>query len=161
MLTIHSTSLEHTAALGRALAAALIHSPVRALLLRGDLGSGKTTLTRALVEALPGGTEAEICSPSFTICNQYPTQPHVLHCDLYRCPQSPPDDVLDALDDTDGMDVLTIIEWANFLPSSALPQEYLDITLQTCKNNHSLTLQAHGAAAEMLLRGLQQESQKS
>ena len=40
---------------------------LRALYLRGTLGSGKTTLTRGLVAALPGGESAEVASPSFTL----------------------------------------------------------------------------------------------
>ncbi len=57
---------------------------IRALYLRGTLGSGKTTLTRGLVAALPGGEDAEVASPSFTLCNIYPTRPALLHADLYR-----------------------------------------------------------------------------
>ena len=92
-------SLDDTARLGTLLAGMMQNAPqVRALLLQGDLGSGKTTLTRSLVAALPGGDQAEISSPSFTICNNYPTCPPVLHCDLYRCPASLPDEVWDALD---------------------------------------------------------------
>ena len=92
-------SLDDTTRLGTLLAGMMQNAPqVRALLLQGDLGSGKTTLTRSLVAALPGGDQAEISSPSFTICNNYPTCPPVLHCDLYRCPASLPDEVWDALD---------------------------------------------------------------
>ena len=69
-------SLDDTARLGTLLAGMMQNAPqVRALLLQGDLGSGKTTLTRSLVAALPGGDQAEISSPSFTICNNYPTCP--------------------------------------------------------------------------------------
>ena len=73
-------------------------SGIAALLLRGPLGSGKTTLTRALVEALPGGDQAEVASPSFTLCNYYPTTPPVMHCDLYRSPGSLPDEIAEGLD---------------------------------------------------------------
>ena len=153
MLTFTLHSLEETAALGRRMAALLREAPLRVLLLRGDLGSGKTTLTRARVEALPDGHLAEISSPSFTICNMYPTRPPVVHCDLYRSAGSLPDDVLDALDEEDG---IVIIEWAEYLPECDRPQEYLDISLQSCKNVHQITLHAQGAAADLFLRGLQQ-----
>ena len=75
---------DDTMELGRMLAEAMTASPVRALYLYADLGGGKTTLTRGFVSALPGGERAEVASPSFTLCNVYPTQPEILHADLYR-----------------------------------------------------------------------------
>lgn len=85
MAGIKLVGLGDTIRLGRWFADSLPTYPaLRALLLRGPLGSGKTTFTRALVEALPGSASAEVASPSFTVCNHYPTIPPVLHCDLYR-----------------------------------------------------------------------------
>ena len=75
---------EDTVEFGRMLAEAMSASPVRSLYLFADLGGGKTTLTRGFVSALPGGEHAEVASPSFTLCNVYPTRPEVLHADLYR-----------------------------------------------------------------------------
>ncbi|WP_288907514.1 tRNA (adenosine(37)-N6)-threonylcarbamoyltransferase complex ATPase subunit type 1 TsaE [uncultured Desulfovibrio sp.] len=97
VVTLHS--LADTRRLGRLLAAGLRELGPVALLLRGPLGSGKTTLTAALTAALPGGDLAEVGSPSFTICNYYPTTPPVLHADLYRSPGSPPEELEEALDD--------------------------------------------------------------
>ena len=80
-----------TLALGRTLAGILSDPACRAvLLLRGGLGSGKTTLVRGLVEALPGGGDAEVASPSFNIVNVYPTRPETYHLDLYRIPHGDP-----------------------------------------------------------------------
>ena len=81
--TLELRAADETAALGSILARAMTNSPF-SLLMTGDLGCGKTTLTRALVEALPGGESAETSSPSFTLCNVYPTTPPIVHCDLYR-----------------------------------------------------------------------------
>jgi len=67
---------------------------VRAVLLHGPLGAGKTTFVRGFVEALPGSEAAEVSSPSFTLCNSYPTRPAVLHCDLYRSEDLTPDGTL-------------------------------------------------------------------
>ena len=69
---------------------------VHIILFYGDLGSGKTTFTRGFIEALPGGENAEVSSPSFTLCNSYPTTPSVIHCDLYRSEGALPDEVDEA-----------------------------------------------------------------
>jgi tRNA threonylcarbamoyladenosine biosynthesis protein TsaE len=52
------------------------------ILLYGDLGSGKTLITRNFVALL--GSKAEVSSPSFSIINQYDGQPAINHIDLYR-----------------------------------------------------------------------------
>jgi N-acetylmuramate 1-kinase len=56
-----------------------------AVLLRGDLGAGKTTLARALIRALLADADAEVPSPTFPIVQPYSTpRLDVGHFDLYR-----------------------------------------------------------------------------
>jgi tRNA threonylcarbamoyladenosine biosynthesis protein TsaE len=143
-------SLEDTYTLARFLAEELRrYSSVRALLLRGPLGSGKTTFTTALVRALPNGEQAETGSPSFTLCNHYPTAPPVTHCDLYR--GHVPDEILEGLENDTA---LTIVEWAEYLPLSDLPDEFLDISFKPCEKGILLTMRNHGHDAAELLRNL-------
>lgn len=152
MAVLKPARLEDTIRLGQWLAESLPTCPaLRALLLRGPLGSGKTTFTRALVEALPGGASAEVASPSFTVCNHYPTTPPVLHCDLYRNGSSLPDELAEGLDDPA---VLSIVEWAEYLPEAELPEEYLDISFKSCEETRLLIMQAHGPGATALLGSL-------
>ena len=97
--------------------------PPGALLLYGDLGAGKTALTRFAVEALPGGRDAEVSSPSFTICNIYCTAPLVHHFDLYRLEPGAPDEALEeSLDDAS---ILTIVEWPERMAARDLPGDGL------------------------------------
>ena len=144
-------NLSDTNRLGHMLAEAVSTCGIAALLLRGPLGSGKTTLTRSLVEAMPGGDQAEVGSPSFTLCNYYPTQPPVMHSDLYRSPGSLPDEIAEGLDNPQ---ILSVLEWSEYLPEAEMPQDYLDISLQPCEESRLLTLQAHGPIAAELLRHL-------
>jgi len=156
MLEFRIRDFEHMAALGRALAGCLCKEPsLRCILLRGDLGSGKTTLTRFLVEALPGGDKAEISSPGFTLCNVYPTMPPVLHCDLYRVGSAIPDELGEALD---AGDMAVVAEWAEFLPFSQLPHDYVDIFLQVCDDFRLVCVHVHtpnSVRVEHLLRAAQ------
>ncbi len=126
--------------------------PFEALFLRGALGSGKTSLTRSLVQALPNGDLAEVSSPSFTLCNSYDTTPEIMHVDLYRCEYNIPQELWDALEIPD---TFIIIEWAEFLPKSAMPQNFLDISFNICDEGRSICVTAHGQKAELFLQNLQ------
>ncbi|MBQ4566515.1 MAG: tRNA (adenosine(37)-N6)-threonylcarbamoyltransferase complex ATPase subunit type 1 TsaE [Desulfovibrio sp.] len=151
MATLLLSSPEATERFGHWLAVQLSDIDLSAILLRGDLGSGKTSLTRALVMALPGSDTAEIGSPSFTLCNHYPTIPPVLHCDLYRCQGDMPDDLLDVLDSSG---TLCIVEWAEYLPLADRPQDFLDICFKTCDEGRLLLLAASGPHAARLMERL-------
>ena len=77
-----SSSPEETAAIGRLLGSVLLPGDVVAL--EGDLGAGKTTLVRALVEGM-GGQGNHVSSPTFTIAQEYETpRGVVVHVDAYR-----------------------------------------------------------------------------
>lgn len=152
-------TLAFGAALGKQLNIALQQQrPVRVLLLYGELGCGKTTLTRGLAAALPGGERAEVSSPSFTVCNVYPTQPEIVHCDLYRSDKVDgladglPEEAEEALDRADGACVL--VEWAQRLAPGDIPPERLDIHMKSCHEMRSVTLCAYGSAATVLLQEL-------
>ena len=122
-----------------------------ALLLYGDLGAGKTSLTRFVVEALPGGDSAEVSSPSFTICNIYCTAPVVHHFDLYRLEPGSPDDALgESLDDDS---VLTIVEWPERMAPYYLPDDGLicRLTAWETEQGRAAELSALGPCGERCL----------
>ena len=95
-----------TRALGAALAGLLQTGDVIAL--HGELGAGKTTLTRGLVQALCGADE-DVPSPTYTLVQAYDAPDFPLwHFDLYRLGR--PEDVNElGWDDT--QDGVAVIEW--------------------------------------------------
>ncbi|MDR2826363.1 MAG: tRNA (adenosine(37)-N6)-threonylcarbamoyltransferase complex ATPase subunit type 1 TsaE [Deltaproteobacteria bacterium] len=99
------------------------------LLLQGDLGTGKTTLVRYLVNALPDGRPedgVEVCSPSFTLCNSYSCIPQVLHFDLYRLAEGALDDNFDeAVEMSAEGTLLLIVEWPERINKNSLPKEFI------------------------------------
>jgi len=99
-------STEETLALGLALAKQL--TPGDSVLLRGDLGAGKSVLARGIAAGL--GVAESVTSPTFTIMNAYLGRCPVYHFDLYRIDN--PDELyalgLDEYLDGDGV---SIVEW--------------------------------------------------
>ncbi len=76
-------SAEETIALGRELAPRL--RDARAVILRGDLGSGKTTLIKGIAEGLHAASRDDVTSPTFTLIHEYRgPEVNVFHVDLYR-----------------------------------------------------------------------------
>ena len=80
-----SRSAEETHRLGNALSNLLPPNAIIAFF--GDLGAGKTTLIRGLVEGVGGIDLREICSPTFTFLNIYQGNKSIYHFDLYRLPR--------------------------------------------------------------------------
>ncbi len=124
---------------------------VPAILLHGELGAGKTTFARAFVHALPCGEEAEVASPSFTLCHHYDTQPPVLHGDLYRVQGYLPEEIAERFDDGR---TIVLLEWADLLPIDQRPEGALDIRFEMCQDGRLAKVQVHGALAIRLLENL-------
>lgn len=105
--TLITHSPDETVHCGRLLARFLRSGDV--LLLKGDLGSGKTTLVKGVVAGL-GGDPNEVHSPSFVLMNLYETKPMVVHCDFYRL-SDPQEIVAAGCEDLFARQTVTIVEW--------------------------------------------------
>ncbi len=113
---VRSRSPEETQALGVRLARRL--SPPAVVLLRGALGTGKTTFARGLAVGMGLQDTSLVNSPSFTLVNIYHARCVIYHVDLYRIEGSR-DLYSIGLGDFYGMDGITIVEWSERLPFSS------------------------------------------
>lgn len=76
-------SVEGTLALGSTLAEIL--KPPMLVILRGEVGAGKTTLVKGIAAALGAAVEEDVTSPTFTLVHEYENERvHLFHLDLYR-----------------------------------------------------------------------------
>lgn len=76
-------STDETVALGRTLASQL--KAVRLVMLRGELGAGKTTLAKGIAEGLHAAAQEDVTSPTFTLIHEYCGRGvNIYHVDLYR-----------------------------------------------------------------------------
>jgi tRNA threonylcarbamoyladenosine biosynthesis protein TsaE len=101
-------SAEETIAWGRKLASRL--QPPVLVLLSGELGSGKTTLTKGIVAGLNAATEDEVTSPTFTLIHEYGGGERVFHGDLYRIENFHDFETL-GLEDIFAKPAIVILEW--------------------------------------------------
>ena len=109
MKTFHTHSAEETTDVGRQLAAEL--KPGSIVLLRGDLGAGKTTLIKGIAEGFNAAEAEAVTSPTFTLIHEYRGPDATLyHIDLYRIDTQRELDTL-ALDDLMEPNTILLIEW--------------------------------------------------
>lgn len=109
-----TSSPEETIALGRELAGML--TPPKLVLLRGDLGAGKTTLVKGIAQAFEAASEDDVTSPTFTLIHEYHGAKAILyHIDLYRVDTQRELDTL-GLDDLMGENSILLIEWGEKFP---------------------------------------------
>jgi len=102
-------SAQETIAFGRSLAAEL--PPPLIVLLRGDLGTGKTTLVKGIAEGFEAARAENVTSPTFTLIHEY-RGPRVTlyHIDLYRIDTERDLETL-GLDDLLAPNCILLIEW--------------------------------------------------
>jgi len=130
-----------TAAIGAALARAL--APGLAIHLHGDLGAGKTTLTRAMLHA--AGYTGHVRSPTYTLVEPYAVmidgqQVEVLHFDLYRLASA--EEFLDAgFREHFGSQAICIVEWPE-KAAPVLPSPDIEVLLSISGRGRDIELQA-------------------
>lgn len=121
--TFRTHSEEETIALGRALGVRLRGI----VLLIGNLGAGKTTLTKGIVEGQGAAPADAVSSPTFTLVHQYGED--VFHVDLYRLDETREVETL-GLNDLFDSGSLVILEWAERFPE-LMPAERTEIRIRT------------------------------
>jgi len=120
------TCAEDLAPLAVALAEILVGGDV--LLLSGELGAGKTTLTQALAKALGVGDDQYVSSPSFALVHEYTGRLPIVHMDLYRLEQEEEVEAAGLLDFFD-QSAVCVVEWPERL-GSMTPDERLEILIE-------------------------------
>jgi tRNA threonylcarbamoyladenosine biosynthesis protein TsaE len=117
-----------TRRLGIALGSAL--EPGLVVALEGDLGAGKTALSKAAIAAQGAVSEDDVTSPTFVIAVEYEGRVPVLHVDAYRL-AGPPDLVALGWGDLAQGERAVLIEWAERV-ADALPADRLTVGLEHC-----------------------------
>ena len=102
-----SKSAQETALIAKEFACELIAGDI--VLLKGDLGAGKTVFVKAVTEKFSNGKNVAV-SPTFTIVNIYDTKPCIYHFDLYRIDDSSELDAIGAEEYFYG-DGICFVEW--------------------------------------------------
>ena len=143
-----------TEALGRLLGRHLKDGDV--LCLSGDLGAGKTLLSRGVATSLGVDPDA-VTSPTFAIMNVYEGRElEVRHFDLYRLNR--PEELEDiGFEEYAGGDGVTLIEWAELFRVQ-LPEEYLQVVLRHEGAGRRAVLEAHGQRYEQLLEEVEKDA---
>ncbi len=118
MPVFRTASEEETIALGARLAPALPRGA--AVLLIGNLGAGKTTLAKGIVQGLGAAPPEEVSSPTFTLIHEYGAPPAVYHVDLYRL-ESASDAATLGLDELFDSPALVLVEWGERFPELVPP----------------------------------------
>jgi tRNA threonylcarbamoyladenosine biosynthesis protein TsaE len=129
-ITTHSA--EETIAFGRTLSRLL--APPKLVLLRGDLGAGKTTLIKGIAAAFEAASEEDVTSPTFTLVHEYRGPlANLYHIDLYRVDTPRQLETL-GLDDLFAEDSILLVEWGEKFARFVRDRD-IEITLERVGEN--------------------------
>ena len=125
------------------------------LVLSGDLGAGKTTLTKGIARGLE--VQQMIKSPTYTIVREYEGRLPLYHLDVYRIGNDP--DSID-LDDYLYGDGVTVIEWGELLDDRLLG-DYLTLFIEKSGDGCQLSGLAHGLRSQVLKEEIFNDQQRN
>ena len=139
-----TSSAEETTQLGRKLVEHL--KPPKLVLLRGDLGAGKTTLIKGIAEGFRAAAQDDVTSPTFTLIHEYRGPGVVVyHIDLYRV-DTPRELMTLGIDDLLDDDAVLLIEWGDKFERFRRERDVEIAIERTGENNRKilLTTDSHG-----------------
>lgn len=146
-LRILSTAVDTTEEIGRALGSCV--NPGSLITMSGQLGAGKTAMTRGIARGL--GIKDSVTSPTFTLAQIYgPGERRLMlhHNDVYRL-ESAEDFEEAGLAESLETDAITVVEWAERV-ADALPDADVSIALDRNAEEADLTVQAQLVTADEL-----------
>jgi len=118
--------------------------PPKFLILRGDLGAGKTTLVKGIAEALHAASPDEVTSPTFTLIHEYEgtlagKTVKLYHLDLYRIETERQLDTL-GIDELATPDSIVLVEWGEKFPSVVKRSQGEIVVLSSGGDTRKITL---------------------
>ena len=119
------------------------------ILLKGDLGSGKTALVQGLARGLEVPEKYYVTSPSYTLVNEYPGRLPLFHLDLYRLSDMDFEDI-GLYDILDTHSAVVAIEWAERLSLDSLEGLTLQMEISG-ENTRNIVFTADGDQQFLLL----------
>ena len=127
----HSTSAEETFLAGGKLGSyieenlgGLAYSGVVFVAMYGDLGVGKTCFVSGMADVLCPGSE--VCSPTYSLVNEYEGKIKLVHCDMYRVTS---EDDLESTGFFDCKNCVIAAEWCENAPF-AVPLKHISVTIE-------------------------------
>lgn len=146
-LTFLTTSPEETEALGMRLGRIL--APPALLLLRGDLGAGKTCFVRGLARGLDIPVDEPVTSPTYALMHHYQGRHDLYHFDLYRL-SGWTDLVEIGFDEYIDSGKITVVEWSERADGAGLEGLEITFSLQD-EETRSIEITATAKKDEALL----------
>lgn len=120
-----TNSEDQTIALGKEIGRGLGRGAV--VLLIGELGAGKTTIAKGIIQGLGAAAPDNVTSPTFTLIHEFGQDPKVYHIDLYRIERA--SEVLSlGLDDLLDQEAVLLVEWGERFPE-LWPPDRIEIHL--------------------------------
>lgn len=124
------------------------------ILLKGELGTGKTLITKAAVSAL--GYQGDVTSPTFNLVQEYQAEVEIIHMDLYRLDKS--EELLEiGFEDYLNRDAVVFIEWPE-LALPLIPADFIFINIEKISaEQRKITVRGEGEQSRLVIERLNQE----